>query len=56
MAQTVENLSAIQETGFNPWVRKIPWRREWQTTLEFLSGKSHEQRILVDYSPQSRKE
>ena len=22
----VENLPAMQETGFNPWVRKIPWR------------------------------
>ena len=20
--------------GFNPWVRKIPWRREWLSTLE----------------------
>ena len=22
--------------GFNPWVRKIPWRRAWQPTLVFL--------------------
>ena len=22
--------------GFDPWVRKIPWRREWQPTLVFL--------------------
>ena len=26
--------------GFNPWIRKIPWRREWQPTLVFLSGES----------------
>ena len=28
VAQTVKNLPAMQETGFNPWVGKIPWRRE----------------------------
>ena len=26
---------------FNPWVRKIPWRRKWQPTPVFLPGKSH---------------
>ena len=41
--------------GFDPWVRKIPWRRKWQPTLVFLPGKSHGQRILVDYSPWSRR-
>ena len=25
--------------GINPWVRKIPWRRKWQSTLIFLPGK-----------------
>ena len=24
---------------FNPWVRKIPWRREWQPTLVFFAWK-----------------
>ena len=28
--QLVKNLPAIQEAQFNPWVGKIPWRREWQ--------------------------
>ena len=37
--------------GFDPWVRKIPWRRKWQPTLVFLPGKSHGQRSLVSYSP-----
>ena len=32
VAQMVQNLPAMQETGFDPWVRKIPWRREWQPT------------------------
>ena len=26
VAETVKNLPAMQETGFDPWVRKIPWR------------------------------
>ena len=41
---------------FNPWVRKIPWRRKWQPTAIFLSGKSNGQRNLVDYSPWGHKE
>ena len=30
-----------RRSGFNPWVRKIPWRRKWQPTLVFLLGKSY---------------
>ena len=41
---------------FDPWVRRIPWRRAWQPTLVFLSGDSHGQSNLVDYSPQSLNE
>ena len=37
--------------GFDPKVRKIPCRREWQLTPVFFSGKSHGQRKLVGYSP-----
>ena len=33
--------------GFDPWVRKIPWRRKWQPAPVFLPGKSHGQRSLV---------
>ena len=37
----VKNLPAMQETpGFNPWVGKIPWRREWLPTPVFLPGES----------------
>ena len=42
--------------GFDPWVRKIPWRRKWQSTLALLPGKSHGQRSLIGYSPWGRKE
>ena len=27
--------------GFNPWVRKIPWRQEWLLTPGFLLGDFH---------------
>ena len=27
VAQMVKNLPAVQRPGFDPWVRKIPWRR-----------------------------
>ena len=42
--------------GFNPWVGKIPWRREWQPTPAFLPGKRHGRRNLEGYSPGGRKE
>ena len=29
---------------FDPWVGKIPWRREWQPTPVFLPGESHDRR------------
>ena len=35
---------------FNPWVRKIPWRRKWQPTPVFLPTESQGQRSLVGYS------
>ena len=41
---------------FDPWVGKIPWRREWQHTPVSLPGKSHRQRSLVGCSPWGRKE
>ena len=37
--------------GFDPWVRKIPWRREWLLTPVFLLGKPHGQRSLAGSSP-----
>ena len=42
--------------GFDFWVEKIPWRRKWQSTPEFLPRKSHGQRSLAGYSPWGHKE
>ena len=40
-----------RQGGFDPWVRKIPWRRKWQPTPVFLPGESHGRRSLAGYSP-----
>ena len=53
------NFQGILQCGrsvFHPWVRKIPWRREWQPTPVFLPGKPHGQRSLTGYSPWGHKE
>ena len=36
---------------FDPWVRKIPWRRAWQPTPVLLPGESQGQWSLVGYGP-----
>ena len=36
-----ESVFQCKRRGFNPWVRKIPWRRKWQPTPVFLPGQSH---------------
>ena len=47
VAQAVKNLSAMNETEFDPWVRKIPYRRKWPPTPVFLPGEFHGQRNLA---------
>ena len=42
---------SLRRLRFSPWVGKIPWRRKWLPTPEFLPEKSHGQRSLVGYSP-----
>ena len=41
--------------GFDPWIRKILWKRKWQPTSVFLPGESHGHRSLAGYSPWGRK-
>ena len=47
VAQMVKNMPAMQQTQFNPWVRKIPWRTKGQPTPGFLPAEFHAQRSLV---------
>ena len=34
---------------FDPWVRKIPWRRKWKPTPALLRGEPHGHKSLADY-------
>ena len=60
VALVVKNLPAnagrYKRCKFDPWVRKIPWRRARQPTPVFLPGESHGQRSLAGYSPWGHKE
>ena len=60
MVLVVKNLPAnagnVRDSVFDLWVRKILWRREWQSTPGFLPGEFHGQRNLVGYSPWGHKE
>ena len=42
--------------SFNPWVRKIPWRREMATHSSILAWRIHGQRSLEGYIPWGHKE
>ena len=46
-----ESTCQWRKPGFDLWVGKILWKRQWLPTLVFLPGKSHGQRSLMDYSP-----
>ena len=47
VAQMVTNLPAYRRPRFDPWVRKIPWKREWLPTPLFLPEEFRGQRSLV---------
>ena len=51
-----ESAYQLRRCGFDPWVRKIPWRRKWQPTPVFLPGKSHGKGCLVGCSSGGCKE
>ena len=42
---------SLRRWGFDPWAKKIPWRREQQLTPVFWPGESHGQRSLVGHGP-----
>ena len=51
VAQRVKHLLACRRPRFDPWARKIPCRRKWQSTPVFLPGEFHGLRSLAGYSP-----
>ena len=50
-----ESACQCRRHRFEPWGRKITWRRKWQPTLVFLPGESHGQRSPAGYSPWGHK-
>ena len=56
VAQRLKRLPGMRETGLNPWVGKIPWRRKTTTHSSTLAWRIHGGRSLVGYSPRGRKE
>ena len=48
----VKKPPAVQETQVQSLGQKIPWRKEWLPTPQFLPGEAHGQRRLVGYSPE----
>ena len=48
-------MQEMQETGFDLWVGKIPWKKKWQPTPVFVAEKSHLQRSLTGYNPKGHK-
>ena len=55
VAQKVKNLPAMWELRFDPWIEKIPQRREQLTPALFFPKESHGQRSLKGCSPGTRK-
>ena len=41
LTQVVKNLLQCWTPGFDPWIRKIPWRRAWLPTPVFWPGEFH---------------
>ena len=51
----IKNLLQCRRPRFDPWVGKIPWRREWLPAPVFLPGEFQGQRSLAGYSPWDHK-
>ena len=45
-----------RKLGFDPWGRKIPWRRQWQPTQVLWPKKSHGEKSLAGCNPWGCKE
>ena len=55
----VKNSSTMQEPRrcrFDPWVKKVSWRRAWQPTTAFLPGEFQGQKNLEGYRAWGPKE
>ena len=46
----------LKRCGFDPWIRKIPWKRAWQPTPVFMLGESQGRKSPAGCSPEGHKE
>ena len=51
VTQTIKNMPICWRPGFDPWVGKIPWRRERLPIPVFWPGEFCVHRSLAGYSP-----
>ena len=51
-----ESACQCRRPRFDPWIGKIPWRKEWILTPVFLPGGVHGQRSLTGYTQWGHKE
>ena len=51
-----ESSCQCRRHGFDPWMGKMTWSRQWHPTLRFLPENSHGQRSLMGCSSWGHKE
>ena len=51
VADSKESACQCRKPRFNPWVRKICWRKKWQPNPVFLPGEFNGPRRPAGYSP-----
>ena len=56
MAQLAKNPPAMRGTWFDPWLGKIPWRRERLPTPVFWPGELHGLYILCGHKSRTRQQ
>ena len=56
LAQRVKICLQCRRPGFDLWIGRIPWRREWQHSPVFFPGESHGQRSQEGCGPWDGKE
>ena len=47
VAEMVRICLQCRRSKINPWIGKVTWKREWQSTPVFLPGEFHGQRSLA---------
>ena len=54
VSDSKESACNAGDPGSKPWVRKIPWRRDWLLTPVFLPGEFHRQKAVHAVNSQTQ--